>query len=57
MKIMNLYCEVKFMKDHFKNWVEKVKNLESLGTDEKLDYRIVYKDRLEKSKNDKEPLE
>ncbi|PRR80133.1 hypothetical protein CLLI_05170 [Clostridium liquoris] len=47
------------MKDHFKNWVEKVKkaNLESLGTDEKLDYRIVYKDRLEKSKNDKEPLE
>lgn len=47
------------MKHYFKNWVEKVKkaNIESLGTDEKLDYRIVYKDRLEKSKNHKEPLE
>ncbi|MBC2398130.1 hypothetical protein BD780_001395 [Clostridium tetanomorphum] len=43
---------------HFKNWVDRVKkvNIDTFGTDEKLDYRIVYKDRLEKAREGKEPL-
>lgn len=47
------------MKGYFKQWVDRLKkvNVDTFGTDDKLDYRIVYKDRLEKARDEKEPLE
>lgn len=47
------------MKGYIKQWIGKIKkaNIDTFGTDEKLDYRIVYKERLEKAKEGNEPLD
>ena len=47
------------IKEFFRDYVDRLKrtNLEVFGTDEKLNYRIVHKERLEKAQEDKWPLD
>ncbi|WP_156939769.1 hypothetical protein [Clostridium lundense] len=47
------------MKEYIKKWIGKIKkaNIDTFGTDERLDYRIVHKERLEKAREGDEPLD
>lgn len=46
-------------KNYMKEFINKLRktNMETFGTDEKLDYRIVHKERIERAKEDKWPLD
>lgn len=46
------------MEDRLKKLINRIRevNIETFGNYEKLDYRKVYKERLEKAKKEDEPL-
>lgn len=46
------------MEDKLKKFINRIRevNIETFGNYEKLDYRKVYKERLEKAKKEDEPL-